>query len=83
MSTVLCLMRFGNGRVTATNRDGTFNITLPRLHHAEKIFPPGKAVVWARCTVKDGKVTVLSPCKAKEWGNAPGKGKEAQNGTPA
>ena len=62
MSTALCFIKFGT-KLQALNEEGTVSIDLPLDHPAAKLFPAGKAVVFAKCRVADGKVTVINPCK--------------------
>ena len=62
MSTVLCIIKTET-KLQASNEATTLTIDLPLDHPAGKLFPPGKAVVFAKCRVADGKVTIINPCK--------------------
>ena len=62
MSTVLCFIK-SESKIHASNEEGTVVLDLPLDHPAAKLFPAGKAIVFAKCRVADGKVTVINPCK--------------------
>lgn len=67
MSTILRILK-AEGKLIASNREGTVSIDLSLDHPADKLFPPGKAVVFAKCRVANGKVTVINPCKPWKGG---------------
>ena len=62
MSTVLCIIK-SETKLQASNEEATIVLDLPLDHPAAKLFPEGKAIVFAKCRVADGKVTVINPCK--------------------
>ena len=62
MSTVLCIIK-SETKLQASNKEATIVLDLPLDHPAAKLFPAGKAIVFAKCRVADGKVTVINPCK--------------------
>ena len=62
MSTVLCFFR-SESKLHAVNKKRTVFLDLSPDHPAAKLFPAGKDVVFAKCRVADGKVTVINPCK--------------------
>lgn len=62
MSTVLCIIKTET-KLQASNEAATLAIDLSLDHPAAKLFPAGKAVVFAKCRVADGKVTIINPCK--------------------
>ena len=62
MSTVLCIVK-SETKLQASNQEATVVIDLPLDHPAGKLFPEGKAIVFAKCRVADGKVTIINPCK--------------------
>ena len=62
MSTVLCIIK-SETKLQASNEEATVVLDLPLDHPAAKLFAEGKAIVFAKCRVADGKVTVINPCK--------------------
>ena len=62
MSTVLCIIK-SETTLPASNQKATIVIDLPLDHPAAKLFPAGRAIVFAKCRVADGKVTIINPCK--------------------
>ena len=62
MSTVLCIIK-SETKLQASNQEATVILDLPLDHPAGKLFPEGKAIVFAKCRVADGKVTIINPCK--------------------
>ena len=62
MSTVLCIIK-SETKLQASNKEATIVLDLPLDHPAAKLFPEGKAIVFAKCRVADGKVTIINPCK--------------------
>ena len=60
MSTVLCIIKTET-KLQASNEAATLTIDLPLDHPVAKLFPPGKAVVFAKCRVADGQVTIINP----------------------
>lgn len=62
MSTVLCFIRT-ESKIQASNEEATVVLDLPLTHPASKIFPTGREMVFAKCRVADGQVTVINPCK--------------------
>lgn len=62
MSTVLCLTKTET-KLQASNQEATIVLDLPLDHPAAKLFPAGRAIVFAKCRVADGKVTIINPCK--------------------
>ena len=62
MSTVLCIIK-SEAKLQASNQEATVTLALPLDHPAGKLFPEGKAIVFAKCRVADGKVTIINPCK--------------------
>lgn len=62
MSTVLCIVK-SETKLQASNKEATIVLDLPLDHPAAKLFPEGKAIVFAKCRVADGKVTIINPCK--------------------
>lgn len=62
MSTVLCIIK-SETKLQASNQEATIVLDLPLDHPAAKLFPEGKAIVFAKCRVADGKVTIINPCK--------------------
>ena len=62
MRTILRILKV-EGKLVASNREGTVSVNLSLDHPAGKLFPPGKAVVFAKCRVANGQVTVINPCK--------------------
>ena len=62
MSTVLCIIK-SETKLQASNREATIVLDLPLDHPAVKLFPAGRAVVFVKCRVADGKVTIINPCK--------------------
>lgn len=62
MSTTLCIIK-AETKLQASNEEGTVVLDLPLDHPAAKLFPVGRAIVFAKCRVADGKVTVINPCK--------------------
>ena len=62
MSTVLKLRKTVEG-IVAFSQEATITLTLPYTHPAAKLFPAGKDVIFAKCKVQDGKVTIINPCK--------------------
>ena len=62
MSTILRILKV-EGKLVASNREGTVSVNLSLDHPAAKLFPAGKAIVFAKCRVADGKVTIINPCK--------------------
>lgn len=62
MSTVLCIIK-SETKLQASNQEATVVIDLPLDHLAAKLFPAGKVVVFAKCRVADGQVTIINPCK--------------------
>ena len=62
MSTVLCIIK-SETKLQASNQKATIVIDLPLDHPAAKLFPAGRAIVFAKCRVADGKVTIINPCK--------------------
>jgi hypothetical protein len=62
MSTVLCIIK-SETKLQASNEEATIVLDLPLDHPAAKLFPAGKSIVFAKCRVADGKVTVINPCK--------------------
>ena len=62
MSTVLCIIK-SEAKLQASNQEATITLDLPLDHLAGKLFPEGKAIVFAKCRVADGKVTIINPCK--------------------
>lgn len=62
MSTVLRIIK-SETKLQASNQEATIVLDLPLDHPAAKLFPEGKAIVFAKCRVADGKVTVINPCK--------------------
>lgn len=62
MSTVLRIIK-SETKLQASNKEATIVLDLPLDHPAAKLFPEGKAIVFAKCRVADGKVTIINPCK--------------------
>lgn len=62
MSTVLCIIK-SETKLQASNQEATIVLDLPLDHPAGKLFPEGKAIVFAKCRVADSKVTIINPCK--------------------
>ena len=62
MSTVLCFIK-SETKLQASNEEATIVLDLPLDHPAAKLFPEGKSIVFAKCRVADGKVTIINPCK--------------------
>lgn len=62
MSTVLCIIKTET-KLQASNQEATVTLDLPLDHPAAKLFPEGKAMVFAKCRVVGGQVTVINPCK--------------------
>ena len=62
MSTVLRILK-AEGKLIASNQKATIVLDLPLDHPAAKLFPAGKVIVFAKCRVADGKVTIINPCK--------------------
>ena len=62
MSTVLCIIK-SETKLQASNRKATIVIDLPLDHPASKLFPEGRAMVFAKCRVADGQVIIINPCK--------------------
>lgn len=62
MSTVLCIIK-SETKLQASNEEATIVLDLPLDHPAAKLFPEGKSIVFAKCRVADGKVTIINPCK--------------------
>jgi hypothetical protein len=62
MSTVLCIIK-SETKLQASNEEAMIVLDLPLDHPAAKLFPAGKSIVFAKCRVADGKVTVINPCK--------------------
>ena len=62
MSTVLCIIK-SETKLQASNQEATITLALPLGHPAGKLFPEGKAIVFAKCRVADGQVTIINPCK--------------------
>ena len=62
MSTVLCFLK-SESKIHASNEEGTVFLDFSLDHPVSRLFPAGKAVVFAKCRVADGKVTVINPCK--------------------
>ena len=62
MSTVLCIIK-SETKLQASNEEATIVLDLPLDHPAAKLFPAGKAIVFAKCRVADGKVAIINPCK--------------------
>lgn len=62
MSTVLCIIK-SETKLQASNREATITLDLPLDHPAGKLFAEGKAIVFAKCRVADGRVTIINPCK--------------------
>ena len=62
MSTVLCIIK-SETKLQASNEGATIVLDLPLDHPAAKLFPAGRAIVFAKCRVADGKVTIINPCK--------------------
>ncbi len=62
MSTVLCIIK-SETKLQASNEAATIVLDLPLDHPAAKLFPVGKAIVFAKRRVADGKVTIINPCK--------------------
>ena len=62
MSTVLRIIK-SETKLQASNEGATIVLDLPLDHPVAKLFPAGKAIVFAKCRVADGKVTVINPCK--------------------
>ena len=62
MSTVLCIIK-SEAKLQASNQEAAITLALPLDHPAGKLFPEGKAIVFAKCRVADGKVTIINPCK--------------------
>ena len=62
MSTVLCIIK-SETKLQASNQKATIVLDLPLDHPAGKLFPEGKAIVFAKCRVADGRVTIINPCK--------------------
>ena len=62
MSTTLCIIKTET-KLQASNEAATLTIDLSLDHPAGRLFPPGKAVVFAKCRVADGQVTIINPCK--------------------
>ena len=67
MSTVLCITKTET-KLQASNQEATIVLDLPLDHHAAKLIPEGKAIVFAKCRVADGQVTIINPCKP--WRNS-------------
>ena len=67
MSTVLCIMK-SETKLQAFNEAATIVLDLPLDHPAAKLFPEGKASVFAKCRVANGQVTIINPCKP--WRNS-------------
>lgn len=62
MSTVLCIIKTET-KLQASNEEATIVLDLPLYHPAAKLFPVGKTIVFAKCRVADGQVTIINPCK--------------------
>ena len=62
MSTVLCIIK-SETKLQASNEEATIVLDLPLDHPAAKLFTEGKAIVFAKCRVANGKVTIINPCK--------------------
>jgi hypothetical protein len=62
MSTVLCIIK-SETKLQASNEEAMIVLDLPLDHPAAKLFPAGKSIVFAKCRVADGKVTIINPCK--------------------
>lgn len=62
MSTVLCIIK-SETKLQASNQEATIALDLPLDHPAGKLFPEGKAIVFVKCRVADGRVTIINPCK--------------------
>lgn len=62
MSTVLRIIK-SETKLQASNKEATIVLDLPLDHPAAKLFPAGRAIVFAKCRVADGKVTIINPCK--------------------
>lgn len=62
MSTVLCIIK-SETKLQASNREATITLDLPLDHPVGKLFAEGKAIVFAKCRVADGRVTIINPCK--------------------
>ena len=62
MSTVLCIIK-SETKLQASNQKATITLDLPLDHPAGKLFPEGKAMVFAKCRVVGDQVTIINPCK--------------------
>ena len=52
MSTVLCISK-SETKLQASNEEATIVLDLPLDHPAAKLFPAGKAIVFAKCRVAE------------------------------